>query len=129
MPGVEDLLEKLIQYRIYKAIVTSTFLENLQKVMPEEILKKFEVVITGGDVRFGKPHPEPYLKAAKKLNLKPSDCVVIENAKIGVQSANKAGIYCIGLTSTQTEEQLSNADKIVPDLKTIIEQLDTILSL
>jgi len=128
VPGVPELLEELKQRSVFKAIVTSTFLENLLRVMPEEIFQKFDVVITGSDVINGKPHPEPYLKAASKLGLKPSECVVVENAKIGVQSANAAEMFCIGLTSTQTKKQLKSANKIVPDIETIIEQLDIILA-
>lgn len=128
MDGVPKLLEELEKRSVFKAIVTSTFLENLLRVMPKEIFKKFDVVITGSDVTYGKPHPEPYLKAAQKLGLKPSECIVVENAKIGVQSANSAEMFCVGITSTQTKEQLKNADKIVPNIKTIIKQLDIILS-
>jgi beta-phosphoglucomutase-like phosphatase (HAD superfamily) len=96
--------------------------------MPGELFRKFDVVITGGDVSNGKPHPEPYLKAAQKLGVKPFDCVVVENAGIGVQSATAAEMFCVGLTSTQTKEQLRDADIVVPDIKTIIEKLDVILA-
>ena len=57
--GVPELLEILKQRSVFKAIVTSTFLENLLQVMPTEIFQKFDVVITGSDVTNGKPHPEP----------------------------------------------------------------------
>ncbi len=127
-PGAEDLIEKLTQKRIFLAIVTGTFLENITKVMPMELFRKFDVVITGGDVDKGKPDPEPYLKAAQRLGLPPSDCIVIENAVLGVESGKAAGMYCVGITSTQSEDQLKGADRIVADLNTLLVQIDSILN-
>ena len=101
--------------------------ENLLKVMPEHVIQQFDVIVTGDDVSKGKPHPEPYLKAAAKLGVNPSECIVVENAQIGVQSAKAAQMLCVGVTSTQTTQQLQKADKIVPDLNRILEQLESIL--
>lgn len=52
----------------------------------------FEVVVTGDDVFNGKPHPEPYLRAAKALNVAPSSCLVLEDTKDGLDSARAAGM-------------------------------------
>jgi beta-phosphoglucomutase len=64
----------------------------------------------------GKPHPEPYLKAAKALGVKPSECAVIENAPYGVASAKKAGMFCIAITSSLPKEYLKRADVVVDSL-------------
>jgi beta-phosphoglucomutase len=128
MAGAEDLIKELKKRSVFKAIVTSTFRENLMRVMPQHIIQHFDVIITGGDVSNGKPHPEPYLKAAEKLGVYPSECVVIENARIGVESAKAAEMFCVGVTSTQTKDQLCNADLIVTNLNGILVQLDPILS-
>ncbi|MCX6806723.1 MAG: HAD family phosphatase [Candidatus Berkelbacteria bacterium] len=61
----------------------------------------------------GKPDPEPYLVTAKKLKVKPSECVVIEDSPSGIQSAKSAGMYCIGVTTTYDKKFLSHADSIV----------------
>ena len=126
MPGVVKLIEELKRRRILIAIVTSTFRENLLRVMPPEIVRQFNVIITGGDVHNGKPHPEPYLKAAGKLELSPDDCIVVENAELGIASGKAAGMFCIGVTSTQTKEQLKRADLILPDLIAVIDNLNQI---
>lgn len=127
MPGVEDLVLELKQRQIKIAIVTSTFRENLLRVMPQELVAKFDTIITGSDVKNGKPHPEPFLKAAEKLGINPSECIVVENAEIGIRSGKAAEMFCIGVTSTQTREQLKQADKIVPDIVSILIQIDEIL--
>lgn len=126
MAGVVELIEELKRRRIWIAIVTGTFRENLLRVMPADLVRQFDVIITGGDVQNGKPHPEPYLKAAEKLGLSPEDCVVVENAELGIASGKAAGMFCIGVTSTQTEEQLKQADLIVSDLIAIRNRLNEI---
>ncbi len=76
--------------------------------------KYLEVSISGEDVSQGKPHPEIFLKAAKKMNVEPSSCLVIEDAENGVIAAKAAGMKCIGLKSPYAIGQdLSQADLIV----------------
>jgi beta-phosphoglucomutase len=128
MPGVSDLVLELKRRQLKIAIVTSTFRENLLRVMPQDLVAKFDTIITGGYVENGKPHPEPFLKAAEKLGIKPSECIVVENAEIGIRSGKAAEMFCVGVTSTQTEEQLKQADKIVPDIILMLDQIDEILS-
>ena len=127
-PGVVELIEELKRRQILLAIVTGTFLENMLKGVPLELYRQFNAVVTGGDVTQGKPQPEPYLKAAQKLALQAGECVVIENAELGVQSARAAGMYCVAVTTTQSREQLQQADRIVPDLFTVIDQINEILT-
>ena len=78
-----------------------------------------EVLVTADDVVNGKPHPEPYLKGAKLLGVKPADCLVIEDAPAGIQSARAGGMKVIGITSTYPESQLSTADAVVKKLAQI----------
>ena len=56
-----------------------------------------------------KPNPDLYLHAAKKLNLDPQECIAIEDSAHGIQAAQSAGIFCIGINSANTPEQLSKA--------------------
>jgi mannitol-1-/sugar-/sorbitol-6-phosphatase len=65
-----------------------------------------ERIITATDITHGKPHPEPYLKAAAALGFAPEDCVVVEDAVAGVQSGRAAGARVIGFPSTFTAEKL-----------------------
>ncbi len=127
MPGAVELLEELKRRQILTAIVTSTFRENLQKIMPPEMIRQFEAIVTGEDVTIGKPHPQPYLLAAAKLERAPEQCLAVENAALGVQSAHAAGMKCVGITSTQTPEQLREADWIFPDLFALTEKVNEVL--
>ena len=61
--------------------------------------------MTGHDVRRGKPNPEPYLKAMAKANKKTNECIVIENAPLGVQAAHAAGCFTIGVTTGPIPEK------------------------
>src|SRR5207302_416572 len=69
------------------------------------------------DVKEGKPHPEPYLKGAQGLGANPAECLVIEDAPQGIQSARAAGMKVIGLASTYSASQLAEADAVVKQLE------------
>jgi len=75
-----------------------------------------EVLVTSDDVTNGKPHPEPYLKGAERLGLRPAECLVIEDAPAGIQSARAGGLQVIGLASTYGAEKLAEADVVVKGL-------------
>lgn len=77
----------------------------------------FGAVITGRDVKVGKPNPEVFLTAAARLGVEPNQCAVIEDAPAGIAAALAAGMTAIGLTSTgRTREQLKDAHLIVAKL-------------
>ena len=78
-----------------------------------------KVMITADDVANGKPHPEPYLKGAQGLNVNPGECLVIEDAPAGIQSAHAGGMKVIGLASTYPASALSEADAVVERLTQI----------
>jgi sugar-phosphatase len=67
-------------------------------------------VVSADDVAHGKPSPEPYLTAAKKLGLAPEYCIVVEDAPIGVKSGKAAGMRVIGITSTHSINELIGAE-------------------
>ncbi|MGD0986848.1 MAG: HAD family hydrolase [Candidatus Sulfotelmatobacter sp.] len=71
------------------------------------------VMITADEVENGKPHPEPYLKGAKALGVKPEECLVIEDAPAGIRSAHAGGMKVIGFASTYRSEQLAEADAVI----------------
>ena len=57
----------------------------------------FDVVVAGDDVKFGKPHPEPYLTAAHRLGVDPEDCLAFEDSVTGLNSAAAAGTHAVGV--------------------------------
>ena len=77
------------------------------------------VLVTAEDVSHGKPYPEPYLKGAELLGFKPADCLVIEDAPAGIQSARAGGFKVIGITSTYPASKISDADAVVAGLEQI----------
>ncbi len=87
-----------------------------KKILPKKIYKLFDVIVAGNNVKKGKPHPEPYLKAAKLLNLKIDECVVVENAPYGIESAKCAGMYCIAISTSLPREFLTRADVVIDDI-------------
>jgi sugar-phosphatase len=75
-----------------------------------------EVMVTGDEVRFGKPHPEPYLKGAERTGVSARDCIVVEDAPAGVLAGKAAGMRVIAVTTTHSREALFRADRIVTSL-------------
>jgi len=78
-----------------------------------------EVLVTSDDVTHGKPHPEPYLKGAEGLGFAPGECLVIEDAPAGIQSARAGGMKVVGIASTYVTEKLTDADAVVQQLAQI----------
>lgn len=78
-----------------------------------------KVLVTSDEVVRGKPHPEPYLRGAELLGVNPAECLVIEDAPAGIQSAHAAGMRVIALASTYPVPVLSEADAVVQKLRQI----------
>jgi mannitol-1-/sugar-/sorbitol-6-phosphatase len=72
-----------------------------------------KVLVTADGVMNGKPHPEPYLKGAEMLGFLAADCLAVEDAPAGIQSARAAGMKVIAMASTYGEPELSAADAVV----------------
>jgi sugar-phosphatase len=78
-----------------------------------------QVLVTGNDVRKGKPDPEPYLLAASRLGVNPEACVVFEDAPAGIQSGRSAGMRVIAIASTHAVDGLGHATVIARQLTDI----------
>lgn len=79
----------------------------------------FEVILGDEHVSKGKPDPEIYLETAKKLNVRPENCLVFEDTPFGVESGKSAGMTVVGLLSTHTKEELEKADYLINDYSEI----------
>jgi len=75
-----------------------------------------ETLVTADDVTNGKPHPEGYLRAARKIGVDPSECVVVEDAPPGIQAARAAGMRVIAVAATYPAARLADADVVVETL-------------
>jgi len=97
-PGAAELLAEVATARIPRALVTS----SQRRIMAAALAvtgMSFPVTVCGEDVRRGKPHPEPYLRAAELLGVSPGGCVVLEDSPSGVASAEAAGCAVIAVPS------------------------------
>jgi beta-phosphoglucomutase len=117
--GAEDLLVYLKRREYQLALVTSTPTVEMQRILPARIRNYFDHIVAGDNVRRGKPFPDPYLKAAHMLGRKPAECLVIENAPLGIRSAKRAGMKCIAITTSLPALYLQEADIVVNDLRKI----------
>jgi mannitol-1-/sugar-/sorbitol-6-phosphatase len=77
------------------------------------------VLVAADDVQKGKPDPEPYLKGAELLKVKPAQCLVIEDAPAGIRSAHAGGMKAVALASTYPSSELQEADVVLQNLKQI----------
>lgn len=118
LPGVIFLLHKLKEAGKKQAIVSSTPLQNIKLILDAlKIGDFFQTIVSAEDVTQGKPDPEGFLIAAKKLGINPEDCLVIEDAVAGVMAAKNAGMKSIAVTNTVPREKLLLADLVVESLE------------
>jgi haloacid dehalogenase superfamily, subfamily IA, variant 3 with third motif having DD or ED/haloacid dehalogenase superfamily, subfamily IA, variant 1 with third motif having Dx(3-4)D or Dx(3-4)E len=116
IPGLIDLLQQLKSNGILMAIATSGITVNIEFMFNHlPIRQYFNDVVHSSHIKKGKPDPEIYLKTAERLNVNPSECIVFEDALVGIQSAKGAGMKVIALTTTHTKKELSGADLVIKD--------------
>ncbi|MBF0522345.1 MAG: HAD family phosphatase [Candidatus Omnitrophica bacterium] len=115
--GARTFLKDLHRRGFILALVTGTSRHELHKILPNSIYDLFKVIVTGSDVRQGKPHPEPYLLCIKKLAIHNKEAVVIENAPFGIESAKRAGLKCLAIQTSLPKKYLKNADAVFQSLK------------
>lgn len=115
--GARELLSSLPTRQW--AIVTSGSLRVANARLNYAKLPRPKVFITADDVRAGKPAPDGYLLAAQRLHVKPADCVVVEDAPAGIRAGKAAGMKVIGITSSHSIVELSQADVVVQQLTEI----------
>lgn len=96
-PGAVELLEALKAAGIPNALVSASYRVMIDAVLSHLPPDLFDVVVAGDEVQNGKPHPEPYLTAARELDVTPARCVVIEDSPGGVTSGAAAGAFVVAV--------------------------------
>ena len=124
MPGALEALTAAKELGCKIVLVTGSgqakLLESLEEHYPGFFRQ--ELMVTGFDVKLGKPHPEPYLMGLQKAGVKAEEAIVVENAPLGVESAHKAGIFVIAANTGPLEDSIlkeAGANIVVPGLKDV----------
>ncbi len=96
-PGAKELLMAVRDAGIPTALVTMSMRRNADAVVARMGFDAFDEIIAGDQVEHGKPHPEPYLRAAEKLGVKIEHCIAFEDSISGLHSAEASGAIAIGV--------------------------------
>jgi len=110
------LIRKLKRRGLKLALVTGTPHKEVRRILPKGLYKLFDAIIPSDEVRHGKPHPEPYLRALKAIKSKPHEVIVIENAPNGILSAKRANLRVIAIETSLSRRYLKGADIILKSL-------------
>jgi len=121
MPGALETL-KAVKEKGFKIVLVTgsaqtSLLEKLEHSYPGFFQQ--ELMVTGFDVKLGKPFPEPYLKGLQKAGIKPEEGIVVENAPLGVEAAHAAGIFTIAANTGPLEDAIlknAGADIVLPGM-------------
>jgi len=118
IPGVYEFIECVHRAGIPMAVATSASSSRTRSILKRlGLLAHFTAVVTGDEVRGGKPDPGIYLLACQRMNCPPSAAVAVEDAAAGVLAAKRAGLRCVAITKCGSEEKLTaaGADCVLPD--------------
>ena len=98
MPGISALIGALVAAGVPRAIASTASSEWVLRALEElQLAPTFDVIVTGDQVQRGKPAPDVYLEAARRLNTGPDHCVAIEDSGPGVAAAKAAGMKTIAI--------------------------------
>ncbi len=113
LPGMEQFLEQVKRAHIPRIIASSTPVENLKMYLSSTVLGDyFDQFISAEEVEHGKPAPDVFLAAAKRLKLSPKECVVFEDAPSGIVAGLAAGSFVVAIETTHPKKSLGGAHLI-----------------
>ena len=124
--GLFELLDYLKEKGIKIALATSTTEPSAARTLRiSGTLPYFDALVCADDVKRGKPHPDPFLKAAEKLGFKPENCLALEDSINGIKSAYAAGMVTVMIPDLiePTEEIRPMCYKILNTLDEVIKQI------
>ena len=116
LPGAAEALAALRSAK--NAIATSCTRPLANARIRAAHLTPPSIVVTVDDVARGKPHPDPFLEAARRLEVDPTRCLVVEDAPKGLQAASAAGCATLAVVTTTPRDEL-DSDGVVPDLSAV----------
>ena len=112
--GFEAFVRDLRQHGVKTAVVTSRNMPKMESVFRArpEFKSLFDAILTSEDFAESKPSPDCYLKGAERFGVSPDECVVLEDSINGLKSGRAAGMYVVGLTTTNTKENIEALSNI-----------------
>lgn len=114
LPGVRAFLERLGAASVPCAIGSSTERKNIDTVLSLVGLGgHFRAIVSADDVTIGKPNPQVFLLAAQRIGVPAANCVVFEDALVGLEAARAGGMKAVGVATTHPPESLTGADLVV----------------
>ena len=122
--GLCELLDLLDQHQVPRAVATSTaYPKALFTLRAGGIDTRFKDIVTGDQIQHGKPAPDIFLAAAKKLNVDPHECIALEDSEAGVLAASTAGMYTIMVPDIKqpSPEIAARANRVMPSLHDVCE--------
>ena len=129
IPGAAEVLDKVRARGFMCVLVTGSAQQSLLTRLEQHYPGHFtpELMVTGDDVRYGKPNPEPYLMALKKAGVNADEALVVENAPLGVRAAVAAGIRTIAVNTGPIDPQLllnEGATWLFPSMTALADHFD-----
>ena len=118
LPGAKELLEKCLKKGLRIALATSADRVKMEINLRETgiPLDLFYATVNGLDVERKKPFPDIYLKACELIDLKPQECLVVEDAISGIRAGKDAGCRCLAVTTTFHQDAFHDADWVCKTL-------------
>lgn len=114
MPGLLPLLASARQAQYALAVGTAAPTVNISFILDALNLRAhFDAVVGAADVARGKPEPDIFLLAAEKCAAKPEDCIVFEDAPLGVEAARRAGMRCVVICSSNPASAFTRFDNVI----------------
>ncbi len=118
--GVMDLVDSLKSSGLKLGLATSSQPRNLYFAADRfGYHSRFDAMVCAADITKSKPDPQIFLICADRMNVEPQDCAVFEDSLNGLNAANAAGMYSIGVTGTFPREELTIADKVIDSFSEI----------
>lgn len=110
--GARPFIRDLKRKGFFLALVTGTSGHEVKRILPSNIYSFFDCLVTADDCLKSKPDPYPFNKAVSLLKVPKKECIVIENAPYGIESAKRAGIFCVALETSLPKKFLKNSDLV-----------------
>lgn len=123
IPEARELVRTCVERGLVCAIVTGSVRANLNGVMSPEDTALFRYIVTADDYARGKPAPDPYQMAVRRAGVSAAECLALENAPLGIQSARAAGVLTVAITTTLPAHYLADAHHVVTAYDHVLQYL------